>query len=47
MDRETKYFIKTGNALEEVGLLLAVESLDLAISVNIHPHYLLSTYSSR
>lgn len=46
MNRETKYFITTGNVLEKVDLHLAVDSPDPATCVTAHPHYLLSTYSS-
>lgn len=46
MDEETIYFIITGNASEKMGLHLAVESLDQAIFVTVHPYHLPSTYSS-
>lgn len=46
MDKEEIYFIKMRNASEKMGLHLAVESLDKAIFVTVHPYHLLSTYSS-
>jgi len=46
MNKKTKYFIRTGNALEKVDLYLAVDSSDPAVCVTAHPHYLVSTYSS-